>query len=335
MSRQAAQLAELLLEQVRSAGVVKLEELSREPRGALQADSSIQVTWVPAERLPPACSIAATYDSSTSPASIAVAEDASFGRRRFSLLHEYGHHLCNQVFAVLEELFAHRRAAELEEKVCDAFASRVLVPEAARELAFSDGVTARAVVDLMEACSASAQAVAVAAAESMSEPGYVVLLNPAGAAEFAARSGGVFPARRGAPQAGLLKRAAAGAVVRGVAHLDLGGGSTTRELNIESAVAQTCVVAVMVDGPAPWMQFSAGRTAYSAPNDGWCDNCTAAFTTYQAACDSCGDLKCPTCGACGCGCKAIAGERRCTGCFIVQPPRAYESATASRCRDCD
>ncbi|MEV0792641.1 ImmA/IrrE family metallo-endopeptidase [Kribbella sp. NPDC050459] len=316
------------------AGIVDFEALSAEPREALHADPSIRISWVRADRLPPGCSIAATYDASTSPASIAVAEDASVGRRRFSLLHEYAHHLRDQVFEVLDVLFDHPRPAELEEKICDAFASRVLVPDSARATAFVDGVTARSVVSLMQTCSASAQAVAVAAAESMSLPGYVVLLNAAGEAEFAARSGDMFPARRGAPQTGMLKRAAEGVVVRGIAPLDLGGGSTTGELNVESAVGPGCVVAVMVDGPAPWDTFSAGRRASSKPTDGWCDRCTMEFTSYQPACENCDELKCPSCGGCGCPDKSVSGERLCDRCFTIQPAAAYESATATACRNC-
>lgn len=324
----------MLVAHVRETGIVDLEELSVEPREALQADPSIQITWVPAHLLPPACSIAATYDRSTTPASIVVAEDASLGRRRFSLLHEYGHHLRDQVFDVLEALFAHSRAAVLEEQVCDAFASRILVSNATRQTAFAHGVTARAVVDLMNASSASAEAVAVAAAESMDQPGYVVLLNAAGEARFAARSGDVFPARRGTAQDGLLQRAANGVAVRGLARLDLGGGSTTNELNVDSAVAQNCVVAVMVDGPAPWTRFSGVRAGYSVSHDGWCDDCAASFTTFRAVCEACGTHKCPTCGGCDCQVKGVGGERRCDSCFLVQPPAAFVNAGSTTCRDC-
>ena len=329
-------MADLLVDHVRASAVVDLDALCAEPRDALLADPSVQISWVPAQRLPPGCSIAATYDPSTSPASITVAEDASAGRRRFSLLHEYGHHLRDQVMQVLEALFASPRPGELEEKVCDAFASRVLVPYAARRSAFADGVTARSVVDLMDASSASAQAVAVAAAEAMTMPGYVVLLDADGAAQFAARSGDVFPMRRGMPQTGLLKRAAAGVAVRGVAGLDLGGGASTREYNVESATAPGCVVAVMVDGPVPWKQFSGGRSAYSQVGEGWCERCTVAFTTYQPACAECGDYKCPNCGDCDCGCAgdAVAGERMCEGCWTIQPPAAFDCPSATRCRDC-
>ena len=334
MNRQADQLASLLLDHVSQERVVDLQRLSRNPQEALGDDPSIQLSWVPPESLPPGCSIAATYDPTTSPASIRVAQDASAGRRRFSLLHEYAHHLREQVLEVLEVLFRSPQADVLTERMCDAFASRVLIPDSARQVAFQDGVRARAVATLMESTSASAQAVAVAAAESMDEPGYVVLLNSAGEAKFAARAGDVFPARRGTPQRGLLERAAGGAFLTGVASLDLGGGRISRELNTETAPAGRYFVAVMVDGPAPWTRFSGGRATFVPAGEGWCEECSEAFTSYRPACEQCGDLHCPTCGSCGCDPGSVAGERECAVCYTVQPPAAFETAQTNVCVAC-
>lgn len=334
MTRREVQLADLLVAHVRGAGVVDVRGLGNDPLLALAADDSIQVSWVDPQSLPPGCSIAATYDRSTSPASINVARDASAGRRRFSLLHEYGHHLRDQSFDVVEGLFGSPQPAALEERMCDAFASRLLIPDEARQQTFAGGVTAAAVVHLMNNSSASAQAVAVAAAESMDQPGYVVLLNRAGEAEFAARAGDVYPLRRGTAQTGLLERAARGAVGTGVASLHLGGGTSTRDLNTQTAVAPTYVVAVMVDGPAPWTKLSVGRTTYVPPREGWCDHCTEAFTSYKPACDQCGEPHCPSCDTCGCASTPVAGERMCTVCFTLQPPPAFESNRATVCRSC-
>jgi hypothetical protein len=335
MTRSAGALARTLIDHVRSAGVLDLDLLTSHPLEALKADPSVEVDWVAANRLPADCSIAATYDGSVSPARITVAEDASAGRRRFSLLHEYGHHLRNEVTEVLTVLFAARgRSGPLEEKMCDAFASLVLIPDRTRANAFAGGVTAAAVAKLMAASGASKQAVAVAAAESMTHPGYVMLLNADGEAEFAARSGDVFPIRRGTEQRGLLSRAAAGVAVRGVAELHRGGGVMTPELNVEAAVAPGCVVVVAVDGPASGATFSGGRYAYGSPADGWCEECSKSFTTFAAGCPTCGEPKCPDCGSCGCGLKTVVGERTCEGCWTVQPPAAFESPNADKCRDC-
>lgn len=334
MTRTELALADLLLAHVRTAGIVDVGELAHDPQRALAADDSVHVRWVDPQSLPPGCSIAAMYDPSTTPATISVASDASAGRRRFSLLHEYAHHLRNQSREVVRALFSSPEPTALEERMCDAFAGRVLIPEHARQRAFSAGVTAAAVVELMNDSAASAQAVAVAAAEAMEHPGYVVLLNGAGEADFAARAGDVYPLKRGASQGGLLANAARGVVVRGVAALHLGGGNCTHELNVETAVGSTCVVAVMVDGPAPWAKLSVGRTTSVASREAWCDNCTSAFTSYKPACDECGEPHCPVCNACSCEPAQVAGERMCTACFIVQPPAAFAGPTASVCQDC-
>lgn len=335
MSTAASALAQLLIDHVRAQGVLDLDVLTRDPLQALAADRSVTVSWVDSAMLPPGCSIAATYNASTTPAQIVVAEDAAPGRRRFSLLHEYGHHLRNQVVPVIAALFAAKgQAAALEEKVCDAFASFILIPAFVRGEAFRDGVTASAVLDLIASSSASEQAVAVAAAESMHAPGYVLLLNVDGEIEFAGRSGDVFPIRRGAPQPGFIARAAAsGSARQGIAALNQGGGVVSAELNIDVASRLDRVVAVAVDGPAPWQRFSAGRAAYAKPLEGWCEECARGFETF-ATCALCDDPKCPDCGLCGCGTKPLAGERVCQGCFLVLPPAAYAASTATFCRDC-
>jgi hypothetical protein len=64
----------------------------------------------------------------------------------------------------------------------------------------------------------------------------VVLLDADGVAEFAARSGDVFPVRRGTRKPAPPARAASGIPVRGVAEIDRGDGIMTTELNIDSAL---------------------------------------------------------------------------------------------------
>lgn len=335
MNRSAMALARSLVEHVTAAGVVDVELLTLDPAEAIGSDSSVEVTWVPADRLPADCSIAATYDWQTSPAQIKVAQDASPGRRRFSLLHEYGHHLRDQDLDVMTALFAAgRRSGELEERMCDAFASLVLMPLQVRESAFGRGVTARGVADLIATSRASAQAVAVAAAESLNLPGYVLLVNRSGECVFAARCGDVYPVRRGAAQEGLLARAGAGPALRGIARVSVGTGSRTSELNIESAPLRNGAVVVAVDGPLPGMPFSGGRAGFANPTEGWCDECTAAFSSFAAGCEECGDPRCPSCGSCSCPTRPVAGERVCPECHDLLPPAAFPTPAARVCSGC-
>ncbi|WP_407921279.1 ImmA/IrrE family metallo-endopeptidase [Aeromicrobium terrae] len=307
--------------------------MSSDPQVALERDSSVTVRWVEPSVLPGGCSIAATYVGATVPAEISVALDASPGRRRFSLVHEYGHHLRDQVFEVLTDLFASTDPGWLEEKMCDAFASLVLVPLATREQAFTNGVTARAVLDLMSRVSASEEAVAVASAESMSHPGYVMLLNELGEAEFTARSGDVFPIPRSTPQSGLALRAASGALVRGIDRLNQ-GISRTGEMHIDAATDTGRTVLVAVDGQAPWTRFGGGR-AYSAEfEERHCEYCSASFAVLTTPCPRCGEPPCSECSRCACHEEQLVGARTCDTCWTIQPPAAFESTDATTCLGC-
>ena len=125
-----AVLAGMLIAHVQSAGLFNTEALSRDPITALSADPGVRIVWVEPAGLPAGCSIAAACDKSSEPARLLISRDSSVGRRRFSVLHEYGHLLRDLVPAVLEALFASPDAgAALEERMCDEFASRVLLPD--------------------------------------------------------------------------------------------------------------------------------------------------------------------------------------------------------------
>ena len=116
----AQRLGARLLEHVVIQKIVDLEALRQDPAEALRTDTSVEISWVDPALMPTGCSIAAMYQASQTPARIVVACDASLGRRRFSVLHEYAHHLRDQVTEVLEVLFtAPDGGAQLEERVCD------------------------------------------------------------------------------------------------------------------------------------------------------------------------------------------------------------------------
>ena len=204
-------LAQLLLAHVHDAGLLSLEELSSDPVATLEASPAVRITWVEPVSLPATCSIAAACDKSCKPARLLISKDTSIGRRRFSVLHEYAHLLRDSVPDVLEALFTSANAGEaLEERMCDEFASAVLLPDALLESALGPSITARAVHSLIAAAPASAEACAVAAARKLPAPGYVMLLSPDGTATFTAHNSDVYYVRRGTAQDGLLRRAASG-----------------------------------------------------------------------------------------------------------------------------
>ena len=240
-------LAQLLLAHVHDAGLLSLEELSSDPIAAIDASPECASPGSSPSSLPATCSIAAACDKSCMPARLLISKDTSIGRRRFSVLHEYAHFLRDLVPDVLEALFTSANAGEaLEERMCDEFASAVLLPDALLESALGPAITARAVLSLIAAAPASAEACAVAAARKLPAPGYVMLLSPDGTATFTAHHSDVYYVRRGTAQEGLLKRAATGIPVRGREQVRYSTGNRSRELLVDAASENGRRVAVLV-----------------------------------------------------------------------------------------
>ncbi len=335
-SDEAERLAAALVRHVQSAGVVDTELLRRDPAAALSCDPTVEVVWIDPSNLPPGCSVAAGYDRSADPARLLVALDASEGRRKFSLLHEFAHHLRDQVLEVLEALFGAAGAGErLEERVCDEFAAQVLLPRAAVAAVLAEGVTARSVLSLMQSGAASAQACAVAAARLLPAPGYVMLLNPAGEATFAARARDVLPIARGTVQDGPLARAAAsGLALRDRVRVTYGTGNRGPEMFCDTASNGRVHVAVLVADSPPWGGLTIGRAPHEAPAEQWCEDCSSAFVSYARACKDCGARACVDCGRCECS-AAARGERPCATCFQTLAPAAFSSAAAAVCSGCE
>jgi hypothetical protein len=329
-------LAELLLAHVRSVGMIDMHALAADPVLALERDPSVRIVWVEPARLPAGCSIAAAYDRNAEPARLLVSLDASPGRRRFSTLHEYGHHLRNQVPEVLEALFkAKDGGGEREERMCDEFAARVLLPDNLLDSALGPDVTARAVLNLVAVAPASAEACAVAAARRLPAPGYVILLARDAAATFTAHNRDVFHVRRGTTQPGLFIRAAAGQPTRGREQVRYGTGNLSQEMFMDAATANGRTAVVLVTDSPPWGGLTVG---YKRGPDGctaYCENCGRTFQTFAQACSTCGQAPCPECGHCGCeSADSIAGERVCDRCFLLLPPAAYAARNSTTCKEC-
>jgi len=336
--RTVSELAATLLRHVEQTGTVDVRALSRDPKAALAADTSVRVTVVDPRRLPADCSIAAAYDPTTVPATILIGDDASTGRRAFSCLHEYAHHLSTTVGPVVDVLFEEPDGgAALEEDVCDAFASAVLVPHDTAAAAFADGVTARAVATLAGSVAASLEATAVAAAGHLPAPGYVIILEGTGAARFAARGGDVLPVARDTRQTGLgLRTAARTRRGRGRDHVTFGTGNLSPEMFYDAAPLGGWTVAVLVADSPAWEAFTAGRLDHAERPTGYCDGCANEFLGEGRPCPTCDRLTCPRCRACGCvdGLRPARGERPCADCGLTLGPGAFPSAAAVKCRDC-
>lgn len=341
MNRQTAAtdprvLAELLMAHVQDAGPLSLEDLSRDPIAALETNPAVRITWVEPASLPATCSIAAACDKNCKPPRLLVSKDTSIGRRRFSVLHEYAHLLRDSVPDVLEALFTSINAGEaLEERMCDEFASKVLLPDALLESALGTSITARAVHSLIAAALASAEACAVAAARKLPAPGYIMLLSPDGTATFTAHNRDVYYVRRGTAQDGLLRRAASGTPIRGREQVRYSTGNRSQQMFADAATENGRTIAVLVTDSPPWGGLTVGSKHGPEGIDGYCGNCAQEFTAFARSCDTCEQPSCPRCGQCTCETpKGIAGERKCDRCYLLLPPAAYSTANSTICNEC-
>jgi IrrE N-terminal-like domain len=313
-----------------------MKALANDPIAALEADPAVCVSWVEPTSLPPECSIAAACDKNRHPARLLISRDASPGRRRFSVLHEYAHLLRDLVPAVLEVLFtAADVGAALEERICDEFASQVLLPDAFLDSVLGSGITAQTVQSLIGAAPASAEACAVAAARKLPAPGYVMLLSPDGTATFTAHNNDVYFVRRGTAQDGLLAQAASGRPARGREQVRYSTGNRSQEMFLDAATSHGRTVAVLVTDSPPWGGLTVGKKHGPEGTTGYCGNCAHEFTIFARSCDICEQPPCPQCGQCACETpKAVPGERPCDRCYLVLPPAAYPDVSSRTCSEC-
>ena len=170
-----------------TADGIDLDELAEDPSAVIATVDDLVFQWVNTDTIGGGCSVAALYSGTEHPPRISVARDASAGRRAFSALHEFGHHLCRRVTTVSDALFELPDGGHsIEEDLVDAFAAAVLLPQHTVTTGFADGVDAAAVIQLWRSTAASREACCVAAAQQLPVPGYVMLLQRDGHCQFAA-----------------------------------------------------------------------------------------------------------------------------------------------------
>lgn len=289
-----------------------------------------------ADRPPAGCSVAGSCDHSTQ--TVTVVRSGK-GRMRFTALHELGHLLGEDLDEFQDAVYAHGRAMGrlVEEDACDAFASLLLLPdEHLNTVLAGHGRSARGLRDLISASPASLEACAVAVAQRLASPGYVLLVDDDGSTRFAARSGDVLPIGRGSDQSGsdLRPLLAGGPPLRDRGALAFAGGSLTHELYIDAIRHDGLVLAVACESEPDWPQLQTPVEPTAAPRsvDGHCDECGTDYTGWQV-CGRCRMPRHDTCGRCGCVPAAARGERTCSACFTTLPPAAFDGASAT-CTTC-
>jgi Zn-dependent peptidase ImmA (M78 family) len=316
------------------------DELSRDPVEVLRSWTELTYREVPLADTGDRCSVAGAYYGTEEPPLLTVADAISRGRKAFTALHELGHDLQQSNLDLAETVDLHGDNAEIfEDAACDAFAADVLLPEelAARHL--PDGTpTADHVVALYRDSAASRAAVCVRAAQRLTLPGHVLLLDADGVLQFAASHLMPRPAR-GSDQsrAPVIARALTTATGRGRARgrtrLRYRDGIQGDELYAQAVPMDGYLVVVAVTDHAPWeggFVLPIAQTGAEAP---WrtCEHleCGREFQSFDASCTRCGVPACPECGRCGC--PPAVPEKRCSKCFTVYPLSYFEG---DHCREC-
>ncbi|MEU4159236.1 ImmA/IrrE family metallo-endopeptidase [Actinoplanes sp. NPDC026670] len=308
---------------------VDLQELAANPAAVVVTVDDLVLGWIEPGDAGPGCSVAAMYSATEVPPRISVVRDASPGRRAFSVLHEFGHHLCTRIEAIADAFWdLPDNGKSVEEDLADAFAAQVLLPDATVDTVLADGVDARAVLRLWQATSASREACCVAAAQRLPAPGYVMLLRPDATSQFTARHGDAVPIARGSRQtAARLQPALRGGTARGSGRPTLPGGVQTAQMYLDAATADGYTVAVWVTDSPAWDALPAPLDTRPVGNSGYCGGCAREFTTWKPSCRTCAEPHCPDCGTCDCE-PGTTGrpvtERRCDRCFTTLPLAAFD-----------
>ncbi|MFF9457293.1 ImmA/IrrE family metallo-endopeptidase [Streptomyces flaveolus] len=323
--------AAAMLEELDTQRPDAARRLAQEALAEMQAWPELTVRRVAEAAAGARCSVAGAYDPGPPP-KIIVADSASPARRDFTALHELGHHLQQNSFALMEA-FARQPdgGVLLEDAACDAFAAEILLPAplVGQHLA-AGGPTAPDLVELWRASGASRMAVCVRAVQHLPAPGHILLLDADGKVAFAA-SHGLPPVRRGSFQGDIptLAQARAGQGRTQVRHRD---GILGQELHAQTAPMGGYLVAVLVTDSAPWRTFTP-PTKDTGPQarEYICEHCGEEYRSFDPACAVCRVPRCHECGSCAC--PARVTERLCPGCFIRHPPAMFADG-ADRCLDC-
>ncbi len=312
----------------RSFGAEELIALRDDPATAIRAvvpEVTVHVQDAPVDS---ACGVEGMYHEPSR--TITVQRARSERRTRFTALHEFGHDQARRDIDVARRL---ARASSdggrrLEERIADAFAAEILIPEDIVVAVLGDKApTAVAVADLFDhyGVGGSREACCVRAAQRMTGSGYV-LLAEGNVIRFCATVGGAYAVRRGSrqPEGHLIVNAGdRGNAVSDHVRLRHPSGSETPEFSGQAVRLGNYVFAVLTDATSPpWGGWhpprdrqarSAGAPELDCPD---CDTVTEAWKR----CDT--DPTHRVCSSCGwCACrrpKAKVSEKQCDTCFLMR-----------------
>ncbi|MDV3136378.1 ImmA/IrrE family metallo-endopeptidase [Mycobacterium sp. 29Ha] len=285
------------------------------------------------------CSVAGSYQSS--PPTLVVAASRSPGRRNFTVLHEFGHHLQQTDIDLGNRLFQCGDPDQFEEQSCDAFAAQILLPDNALRAALDPrGPTPQDVVDLFTTGSAaSREACCVWAARHLRGSGVVVLLDSRGIVRFAAPKGFIPPAKRsdqsGTPLIQAALHSSGNGATRDETYIVYRGGHESDKMFGQARwFDDDYLVAILVTDNVPWESLAIPQvpTRREDRSRWWvCETCEDSFPITER-CERCHTPRCPN-QHCGCDSARSAKERRCPDCNYLLHPSRFP-AGSEVCNDC-
>lgn len=264
-------------------------------------------------------------------------------RESFTLVHELGHHLIRLDDGLLSAIAdADEGRDRIEERICDAFAGRVLIPDdSVRVILNGEHPRAAHVTQLFNSCNGSLEACVVRLAEHLPCDGYIALLD---------RSTYTLRFASASPECGYSWGRGSKIPMNHSAWSAARSGSFNGEGEVVWASGQrkNMWLDAVGNGPLVTAVFSANRywggAGLSILSDasitkamptfmgGTCAHCGANVFGLRA-CDKCGDVKCRRCGRCGCGAPTPL-MKTCSTCHMTKGKSQFHAGSLI-CRDCD
>jgi Zn-dependent peptidase ImmA (M78 family) len=314
------------------------DALAADAWSELEAWDGLQLRLVPDSQTDERCSVAGGYVHTTVPPTLSVTNSLSPGRRSFTVLHEFGHHLQKNNIALAYAVRCQPADTDaFEDAACDAFAARVLITDGMLEAVRTDrSPSAATLVRLFEQTQASRAACCARVVDHLGASGVVAVFDNTGRVMFARGHGDVIAPARGTDQSDspLIKAALANSAgaQRDRTYFTYRNGSRSSEMYGDAAWAGDYLMVVAVLDRPGWKAFAPSRDlprTYAPRLDGWCEICQQPFTVTDR-CDRCGQGQCPG-GHCGC---STAKEKTCDRCFCVKHVSQFPTAAGSICKEC-
>lgn len=313
----AAELVRLEAER----GSLDLITVAANPENALSGHPEVQVEYDLAPKA--GCSVFGYYRPQQSgPSLIFVHPALTAERDNFTIVHELGHHVQRQhlAWAQVRHSLSGRAGRRMEERVADAFAAEVLIPE--EQLGTeSSWLNARAIAEVYGRVRASRAAVAMRAIDLTPEGDYaaVVVSNVEGVVTFARASGDdVYAPARGVVQPGI-----AGLIATAMESGGYASGSLSEGLQHRSGWSQQDLIAEVAMDDSWSHAFAVVRSSHRfGAERKWerlefeCvnDACGENFSSDENVqfCVLCTTPKCPECGRCACEPRNVTFCEKCT-----------------------